>query len=514
MIDMSSWETREADVTDDLRLDIKNVRLDELPDVVPEADIINDLFKNEKAFELVEGITKVGFLTHELPIVVVREGEFVVVEGNRRVAALKAIQNPFLAPDFQTRITRLAQKLPDRDSLQVISVLIAPNQDDADQLIAALHTGNQRLAWSPTRQAAFFQAQVDAGKTVKQLMEQYPTVDVKKFVVRSRILQLFRSIRYKDAELADYTNKRRFPVSVLARLYDNDEFLALAEVEVDEENGTATLSGDPGRFALLAEKIIGDIKAGYINTRTLNKISAAKYVSYMNELRDLVGDFDPGDDNDEDPDAEVEDEDEDDEGRGDVPRAGNTTSCGGPESSSSSSTTTSAGASGGSGDSAPVPKAPNTQPKPSISKYLTTVGLSVPAGFPPAIHLIFRELAEINLERFPNASLDLVRTFMEKAIKAYAESLNEEIRATSNNGSGFVYYGNCLEWLEQHLRANGPKALIQVALKVRNNKVTGYVSSVDHLNAINHNHEIFATAAQVREAWLTLLPLVKVMLKQ
>lgn len=93
MIDMSAWDEMVVDVVNDLHLDPRNVRLD-IPDGVPESDIIQDLFTNEKALNLVEGIAKVGLLTHEVPIVVERDGQLIVVEGNRRVAALKAIQNP------------------------------------------------------------------------------------------------------------------------------------------------------------------------------------------------------------------------------------------------------------------------------------------------------------------------------------------------------------------------------------------------------------------------------------
>ncbi|MDN6173395.1 MAG: hypothetical protein L0J06_11530, partial [Yaniella sp.] len=141
MMDMSTWQNLDVDVMNDLSLDSRNVRLD-TPDGVPESDIIQDLFTNEKALNLVENISKLGFLTHEVPIVVTRAGKLVVVEGNRRIAALKAIQNPYLAPEHQSRIIKFSQNIPDRDDLLRISVKKAPSQDDADQLIAALHTGN------------------------------------------------------------------------------------------------------------------------------------------------------------------------------------------------------------------------------------------------------------------------------------------------------------------------------------------------------------------------------------
>jgi hypothetical protein len=92
MIDMSTWQELVVDVIDELQLDPHNVRL-ELSDGVTEGDIVQDLFSNEKVLTLVDGIAKVGYLTHEIPIVVRRKNDLVVVEGNRRVAALKAIQN-------------------------------------------------------------------------------------------------------------------------------------------------------------------------------------------------------------------------------------------------------------------------------------------------------------------------------------------------------------------------------------------------------------------------------------
>ncbi|MEK8109020.1 hypothetical protein NKG94_37790 [Micromonospora sp. M12] len=253
MIDMSTWEQLEVDVVEGVRLDPRNIRLD-IPEGVPEVDIIQDLFHNEKALSLVENIAKLGLLTHELPIVVMRDEVPYVVEGNRRLAALKAIQNPYLAPEFQARIRKFADDIPNRDALRKIRVLKAPTQDDADQLIAALHTGSQRVAWTPTRQAAFFQAQIDNGKSVDYLIARYPTIDVKKFVIRSQILSLFRSVEYSDPSLKDFVMKRRFPVSILARLYSHGDFLTLAGIEVDEQVPCVTLRLKPKVFARLAEK--------------------------------------------------------------------------------------------------------------------------------------------------------------------------------------------------------------------------------------------------------------------
>lgn len=155
MITPSTWTTIELDVITEIYLDSKNIRLENTDDRL-QADIITDLFDNEKALELVEAICKVGYLGHERPVVLVRDGKYIAVEGNRRIAALKAIQNPLLVPSFSSRIQKHVENHPNPASLRSVEVIIAPTQEDANQLIAALHTGTPREAWGPTRQAAFF----------------------------------------------------------------------------------------------------------------------------------------------------------------------------------------------------------------------------------------------------------------------------------------------------------------------------------------------------------------------
>lgn len=496
MIDMSTWEELAVDVVHDVLLDPRNIRLD-IPEGVPESDIVQDLFTNEKALSLVEGIAKVGLLTHEVPIVVERDGQLIVVEGNRRVAALKAIQNPYLAPDHQSRISKLAQVLPDREAIRRITVKKAPSQNEADQLIAALHTGNQRVAWSPARQAAFFQAQLDGGKTAEELIAQYPTIDVRKFITRSRILDLFRNVDYDDESLADYTRKRRFPVSTLARLYEYDKFLEIVGISVENDTGDVGLDVAPSVFKRVATKVVGDIRDGVINTRTLNKTTSHRYVAYMDELRDLLNE--PYEEDGESPSDHAVAQEPGSGGKSSEPADGAETS-----------KPTGPGIGDADARGSQVGRA-KAKPFPRKRSYLDAENLAVPAAFPPSIHEILKELSAINIQRFPNATLDLLRTFMEKTIKAYAEALGEEIRKGSND-KGFVYLSNCLIWLEDHFRTSGKTAYIQPLQKIRSGRY-GFVGSKEHLDATNHNHHIFATPDDVRECWATIEGVLKVVLK-
>jgi hypothetical protein len=511
MIDMSTWQELVVDVVNDLQLDPHNVRL-ELSEGVTEGDIVQDLFSNEKVLTLVDGIAKVGYLTHEIPIVVRRNKKLVVVEGNRRVAALKSIQNPYLAPQFQSQVTRIASAIPNRDALKKISVKLAPNDDEASQLVGAIHTGSQRRAWSPNRQAAFFHAQLEGGKSARDLIAQYPTVDVRKFILRSRFLEMFQSVAFADLELKSYVASRKFPVSTLERLYPNNDFLRILGVAVDSDYVISTTLPEDV-FSALAEKVVADIKSGHINTRKLNKTTSEEYIKYLDELRDLVNAWGvsgssgaTGSDSSDGSGADSSSSGSGSGGRGsDSGRAGN-----GSGSSGSGTSASGAGGGGDSGDSRN--QKPKPKPKPKRPTGLDTADLSAPSSFPASIGLMLAELTRINIAIYPNATMDLLRTFLEKSIKAYADSKGVDIRA-HQNVAGFVYLSHCLRWLEDYLPTGGHRPLAQVVKKLASGKVSGYYSaSTDALNAINHNHKVHAEAEDVRNCWSTMHELMKVVL--
>lgn len=517
MIDMSRWSELTVDVIDDLRLDPRNVRL-ELADGVTEGDIIQDLFSNEKVLNLVDGIAKVGYLTHEVPIVVRREGGLTVVEGNRRVAALKAIQNPYIAPQFQSYVTKLAKGIPNRESLRTITVKLAPSEDEANQLVGAIHTGSQRRAWSPNRQAAFFQAQLDAGKSAHELIQQYPTVDVKKFILRSRFLELFRSVTFVDLELKNYVTGRRFPVSTLERLYPNEEFLRILGLRVEPEPDCEIRVELPhDTLSALVEKIVGDIKSGKIDTRKLNSTSSKNYQEYLAELRDLINEVEP-----ESPNGGRSPGSQSGAGSGTNPE--HAPNSGGASSSrpGANGSTAAAGASTsgpgstmgpqGGGSSAAGTAKQKAGPPAKRPRSLDTSDISVPAVFPDSIRLILAELSRIDVTIYPNATMDLLRTFLEKSIKAYADRMGVDIRSQQSI-QGFVMLSHCLRWLYDYLPTVGHRPLAQVVRKLESGRVSGYYSaSTDALNAINHNHKVHADAEDVRSCWSTMHELMKVIL--
>ena len=95
-----------------LAFDIRNPRLTEfdLTDATPEEDVVRLLWETTDVRELVMSIAASGFFSHE-PLIVAREdGKNVVIEGNRRLAAVKLLLHPDLAEEVGAEVPTLGEE--------------------------------------------------------------------------------------------------------------------------------------------------------------------------------------------------------------------------------------------------------------------------------------------------------------------------------------------------------------------------------------------------------------------
>jgi hypothetical protein len=500
VLDTSDWPEKKLHVLKDLHLDPKNVRL-EIADAEVEADILEDLFVNENALGLVEGICTVGYLTHDVPVAIKRDGCYVMVEGNRRLAALKAIQNPQLVPDYRARIAGLASQLPDRSALAKIRVMVAPNQDEADELIAATHTGvNLRKAWSPGRQAAFFQAQIDNGRKLPDLVARYPTIEVRKFVFRAHILNEFKAVKYGDSALRDYVKTKAWKrgLSALARIYESKEFLEITGFRMDAK-GRVSKSISKKTFKEIATVIVRGMLDGDLTTRSLNTVKSPRFLQLMGELRVITS-----------------------EGKSTEKTAGKSASAGektkqGATADNSASGSASKGRSDEKESGAHKGNArtgtKSTAPRSKRKRYLDLGQIIVPDTYPRAVGICVEELSAVEVQRFPNAAFLLMRAVLEKSVKAFAEAKNEDIRGSGNNEKGRVHLSHALKWLLEYAKANGPKNKIQPIERVRTGRLATYTNSSDALNALNHNHHFSVDPDEAVGMWDSIDPILRYVMR-
>ena len=138
---------------------------------------------------------------------------------------------------------------------------------------------------------------------------------------------------------------------------------------------------------------------------------------------------------------------------------------------------------------------------------LQTSQFAVPDWYPNAIKYSFAELASLNILRHPNAALDLIRSFLEKTIKAYADNQSKRIPA---GPGGMVQLSQCLTWLEGEVRST---PLVAVIKRLQSGKIKEYALSSNYLNDLNHNQNVFAVPDQVHEVWTSMDGLLRLMLR-
>ncbi len=144
-----------------LFLDLQNPRFEPVKD---EAAAIAHLAKDEKVSALAEDIVRQGGLNPlEIIGVILATGikasskKYTVVEGNRRICALKLLGDPDLAPpEFRKRFTKLAEKWKEAKSL---NALVFKSREEAKPWLERLHEGEKdgvgRRAWDAPQKQRF-----------------------------------------------------------------------------------------------------------------------------------------------------------------------------------------------------------------------------------------------------------------------------------------------------------------------------------------------------------------------
>ena len=113
----------------DLEFDRKNPRLVEfdLTNNSTESDVIRVLWEAMDVKELVLSIAASGFFPHEPLIVTQEDKKNIVIEGNRRLAAVRLLLDPTLVEDLQRHIPGITDEI--QENLQEIPTLSGTRED-------------------------------------------------------------------------------------------------------------------------------------------------------------------------------------------------------------------------------------------------------------------------------------------------------------------------------------------------------------------------------------------------
>ena len=271
MIVYGNWKERRFFVTT-LKLDPRNARIPAAASDLSQRELTADLVEHDKVYDIAKSIADNGYYPVEALIAVEENGDKYIVEGNRRLAALKLLLSPQAAPSdyWQRRFRALANRV-DRKTIIRVKIVVAPSREDAAPIIMSRHTRVQIESWNPIMQANFYANLVGPDFTAEDVATQYnvPLSHVTQALQGHMMYSVACRLELPDDAARAVQNPRDFPFTNLSRLYENPRVLEFLGIRFDDNNGfVGHVAVDEFRKGYA--RIVSDIATDAVGSRDLN----------------------------------------------------------------------------------------------------------------------------------------------------------------------------------------------------------------------------------------------------
>lgn len=212
----------------ELHFDKSNPRLVEFNNLKSEEDIIKVLWDNMAVNEIVMSILANGFFENEAMYAIRDNGQVVIVEGNRRLAAVKAILNPELVKGMAKYANRITEQLKQQLSTS-LPVIVLDKREDAWRYIGFKHV-NGAVKWDSYAKAEYIaQVHNDYGVALNDIAEQIGDSNKITLKLYQGLMVLRQADKETNFKIADvYNNRVYFSHVYTAIMYEGfQEYLGI-----------------------------------------------------------------------------------------------------------------------------------------------------------------------------------------------------------------------------------------------------------------------------------------------
>src|SRR5712691_6564688 len=152
----------------DIALDRDNPRINVEADD-KESDIIRKLIRYEEVQDLARKIASTALLPGERIIVVQEKGQWVVLEGNRRICACKLLLSSQLIPTEFRKTFPTISTASEIALIEKVKADVAPDRKAAEPILTLRHTESGVRKWKPVARMRRVRRLLDEGFTVEQI---------------------------------------------------------------------------------------------------------------------------------------------------------------------------------------------------------------------------------------------------------------------------------------------------------------------------------------------------------
>ncbi len=266
----AAWKQRRLLVTS-LFLDERNPRLGRETGGRAPREIVQYLFDHDKALDVARSIVTRGYFENEPLLAIIEDGHHVVVEGNRRLAALKALKEPgLLTGNIAKQVERLVRHT-DVEALSRVPVTIAPSRRATDKLIAGRHIGTPVLPWQAENRASFILSKLEEGYSNEQLLDElaFGEQDIQKARQTRAIAEMARALDLPVEVKANLDNPRVKVFTTLERVFDSSVGRDHLKVQPDANHGLLGRTTKQ-EFVRAFRHLVTDIALQHETSRSLN----------------------------------------------------------------------------------------------------------------------------------------------------------------------------------------------------------------------------------------------------
>ena len=238
--DYSKWRQVNDISVVDMQLDLKNPRMPDYHNLT-QSDVILIMSEKYKVLDIAKSIGQRGYIPRENIIIVYENKKPVVLEGNRRVTALKLIINPELAPIADREEYRSINGLfASVDHLKFPPVIVVPSRKEVDSLILDKHTENTEIPWKPIMQSRFYKTKQAeyGGVSTKELAEILGTTESK---IREAYVRLsLYDAAVKAVQGTSLSKKvedaENFEITTLERIIIRNDFYKRLNISISHDS--------------------------------------------------------------------------------------------------------------------------------------------------------------------------------------------------------------------------------------------------------------------------------------
>ena len=272
----NTWEELELNIVD-IKLDPYNPRIK--PNLLTERALISEYVCKYDVFELARSIAENGYFRHERIVTVIENDKIIVIEGNRRITALKALLQPNVTPlevrkkykHLNSMMTRVPTEVP---------AIMAPSREEANKIVLHRHMINSTLPWKRTNQTRFIYS-MSKNIGIDTLSKEFkiPTSTIFEYIKSYVLYQIAKQMILPPDVKSIVEDDEKFPLTTLDRIMSIPkvrEFLGIKFLK----NGSLVGSIDIYEFSKGYSKIIVDISRGSITSRS-DVLKKGKISSYL-----------------------------------------------------------------------------------------------------------------------------------------------------------------------------------------------------------------------------------------